>query len=151
MTARGTGANLTEALLAGPRGRRLLLESAQIADDRARDEHTPDSFLSGVFYAAYRIDVARGTAGVLYGPGADRHLPSVSPDEVARRLADVPLPTATEKDLRTVLAATTDSARYWQEPEGDDVLAAMEPMRRELRRVAEPPVRPTPTSPAGCS
>ncbi len=137
MTAGGTAANLTEVLLAGPRGRRLLLEYAQLADDRARDEHTQDSFSSGVFYATYRIDVAHGTAGVLYGPGADRPLPNVSPPEVARQLADVPLPAATEADLRTVLAATTDSARYWQEPEGEDILAATEPMRRELRRVAE--------------
>ncbi|PND52639.1 MULTISPECIES: hypothetical protein [Rhodococcus] len=137
MTAGGTAANLTEVLLAGPRGRRLLLEYAQLADDRARDEHTQDSFSSGVFYATYRIDVAHGTAGVLYGPGADRPLPNVSPPEVARQLADVPLPAATETDLRTVLATTTDSARYWQEPEGEDILAATEPMRRELRRVAE--------------
>lgn len=137
MTARDTPANLTEVLLAGPRGRRLLLEYAQIADDRARDEHTQDSFSSGVFYATYRIDVARGTAGVLYGSGADQPLPNVSPEEVARRLADVPLPEATETDLRTVLAATTDSARYWQETDGDDILAATEPMRPQLRRIAE--------------
>ncbi|ATQ30231.1 hypothetical protein CS378_16735 [Rhodococcus ruber] len=61
-------ADLTEALLAGPRGRRLLLEYAQLADDRAREGHTHDSFSSSVFYATYRIDVARGSAGVLYGP-----------------------------------------------------------------------------------
>jgi len=137
MRARDTPANLTEVLLAGPRGRRLLLEYAQLADNRARDGHMQDSFSSGVFYAAYRIDVARGTAGVLYGPGADRPLPNVSPEEVARRLADVQLSATTETDLRTVLAATTDSARYWQPPDGDDILAATEPMRRELRRVAE--------------
>ncbi|MDV6297405.1 hypothetical protein [Rhodococcus aetherivorans] len=62
MTARDTPANLTEALLAGPRGRRLLLEYAQIADNRARDGHTHDSFSSGVFYATYRIDMARAGA-----------------------------------------------------------------------------------------
>ncbi|QXF80578.1 hypothetical protein SAMN04490240_3338 [Rhodococcus pyridinivorans] len=137
MTARDTPANLTEALPAGPRGRRLLLEYAQIADDRTRDGHTQDSFSSGVFYATYRIDVARGTAGVLYGHGADGPLPNISPGDVARRLANVPLPQVTEKDLRTVLAATTDSARYWQEPDGDDILAATEPMRPQLRRIAE--------------
>ena len=137
MTARGTPPNLTEALLAGPRGRRLLLEYAQIADEHARDEHTQDSFSSGVFYAACQLDVGSGTSRVIYGPGADRPLPNVPPDEVARRLADVPLPAPTEKGLRTVLAATTDSARYWQEPDGEDVLAATEPMRRELRRIAQ--------------
>jgi len=79
MTAQDTPANLTEALLAGPRGRRLLLEYAHIADNRTRDGHTQDSVSSGVFYATYRIDVARGTAGVLYGPGADRPLPNISP------------------------------------------------------------------------
>ena len=49
----------------------------------------------------------------------------------------MPLPDVTEKDLRTALAATTDSARYWQEPDGDDILAATEPMRPHLRRIAE--------------
>ncbi|WP_235367287.1 hypothetical protein [Rhodococcus sp. Chr-9] len=130
-------ANPTEALLAGPRGRRLLLEYAQIADNNTGDEHTRESFSSAIFYAAYQLDVARGTAGVLYGPGADRPLPNITPDDVARRLADVPLPDVTETDLRAVLAATTDSARYWQPPDGDDILAATEPMRPHLRRIAE--------------
>ncbi|WP_336883009.1 hypothetical protein [Rhodococcus globerulus] len=43
----------------------------------------------------------------------------------------------TEVALRSALAASTDSARYWQDPDGEDVLAATEPVRRELRRVAE--------------
>ena len=77
MTARGVPANLTAAPLAGPRGRRLLLEYALIADDRACIEYTLDSFSSGVFYVTYRIDVARGTGVVLYGHGADRPLPHV--------------------------------------------------------------------------
>ncbi len=135
--ARETPVTLTEALLAGPRGRRLLLEYARIADERARLEHTQDSFCSGVFYAAHQLDAGSETTRVIYGPGADQPLPSVPPEQVARRLADVPLPDVTREDLRTVLAATTDSARYWQEPEGEDVLAMTEPMLRELRRVAE--------------
>lgn len=133
--ARETPATLTEALLAGPRGRRLLLEYARIADERARVEHAQDSFCSGVFYAAHHLDAESG--GVGYGLGADQPFPSVLPEQVARRLADVPLPDVTKEDLRTALAAATDSARYWQEPDGEDVLAMTDPMLRELRRVAE--------------
>ncbi|WP_241387422.1 hypothetical protein [Rhodococcus sp. CH91] len=137
MTIRDAPAHLTEALLAGPRGRRLLLEYAQLADAPAREEFSQESFSAGVFYAAYQLGVANGTAGVLFGPGADQPLPNIPPDEVARRLSAVPLPEVTEQHLRTVLAAATDSARYWQEPEGDDLLAATEPIRRQLQHVAE--------------
>ncbi|SUA44861.1 Uncharacterised protein [Nocardia africana] len=134
--ARETPATLTEALLAGPRGRRLLLEYARIADEGAR-EHAQDSFCSGVFYAAHHLDAGSGTTCVIYGPDADQPFPTVPPEEVARRLADVPLPDVTEKDLRAALAAATDSARYWQEPDGEDVLAMTDPILRELRSVAE--------------
>lgn len=137
MVAGETPATLTEALLAGPRGRRLLLEYARLADERVRVEHTQDSFCSGVFYAAHQLDAGSGVACVSYGPGADQPLPRVAPEHVARLLADVPLPDVTKKDLHTALAATTDSARYWQEPEGEDVLAMTDPMLPELRRVAE--------------
>lgn len=137
MTALDTPLNLTEALLAGPRGQS---SPPRIRADRrracARRPHAGLLLLRRL-HAAYQLDVGSGTSHVIYGPGADQPLPNIPPEEVARRLTNVPLPAATEKDLRTVLAATTDSARYWHEPGGEDVLAATEPMRRQLRRIAE--------------
>ncbi|MGN5239333.1 hypothetical protein [Rhodococcus sp. SJ-3] len=64
-------------------------------------------------------------------------MPDISPEDVARRLATVPLPAVTEAGLRSALGAAVDNARYWQEPDGEDVLAATAPMQRELRRIAD--------------
>ncbi|MEE2060672.1 hypothetical protein [Rhodococcus artemisiae] len=122
------------ALLAGPRGRRLLLEFAREADRATQQNYDRSTFNSAVFYAAHNLDP---NPGVLYGPGADEPLPDITPDEVARRLATVPLPEVTEAVLRSALGMAVDNARYWQEPEGEDILAATAPMRRELRRVAD--------------
>ncbi|NLU64287.1 hypothetical protein HCA61_18745 [Rhodococcus sp. HNM0563] len=122
-----------DTLLAGPRGRRLLLEFAREADRATQQNYDRSSFNSAVFYAAHDLDP---NPGVIFGPGADEPLPDISPDEVARRLATVPLPEVTEAGLRSALGVAVDHARYWQEPDGEDILAATTPMRRELRRVA---------------
>ncbi|MFF0456611.1 hypothetical protein [Nocardia africana] len=50
-----------------------------------------------MFYAAHHLDAGSGTIRIIYGFGADRSLPSVSPEQVARRLADVPLPHVTKE------------------------------------------------------
>lgn len=123
-----------DALLTGPRGRRLLLEFAQEADRAAQQNYDRSSFNSAVFYAAHVLDP---NPGVLFGPGADEPLPDIPPEEVARRLATVPLPEVTAAALRSGLGMAVDNARYWQEPDGEDVLAAATPVRRELRRVAD--------------
>lgn len=56
---------------------------------------------------------------------------------MAHRLSQVPLPEVTEVALRSALSAAVDAARYWQDPDGEDVLVATETVRCELRRVAE--------------
>ncbi|EME15408.1 hypothetical protein G419_23019 [Rhodococcus triatomae BKS 15-14] len=61
----------------------------------------------------------------------------VTPDEVAHRLSGMQLPDVTPDGLRVALAQAVDTAMYWQEPDGVDVLNATEPVRRELRRVGE--------------
>ncbi|MFD6894093.1 hypothetical protein ACFWB0_06020 [Rhodococcus sp. NPDC060086] len=134
MTVWNSSASTADALLTGPRGRRLLLEFARAADSAVQENYTESSFSSVIFYAAHALDP---NPGVLFGPGAGEPLPKISPDEVARRLATVPLPEATEAALRSALGMAVDMARYWQEPDGEDVLAATAPMRRELRRVAD--------------
>ncbi|MCA1005619.1 hypothetical protein LCL87_07815 [Rhodococcus hoagii] len=75
---------------------------------------------------------------MLFGPGAEEARQTViPPDEVADRLSRVPLPEVSAVALRSALAHAVDMARYWQDPDGEDILVATEPVRRELRRVAE--------------
>ncbi len=127
-----------EMLLAGPWGRRLLLEYALGAEHSSGPESQQDSLRSAVFLASYHLNVARGTATVLFGPGAEEARRTVvTSDEVADRLSRVQLPEVTATALRSALAAAVDSARYWQEPDGEDVLVAGESVWGELRRVAE--------------
>ncbi|OZD58865.1 hypothetical protein [Rhodococcus sp. 06-1460-1B] len=124
-------------LLAGPRGRRLLLEYALLAEeDSAVDvEH---SFCSAVFLASYRLDVDQGAGVVMFGPGAEEARQTVvTAEDVADRLSRVPLPEVTAGVLRSVLAAAVDHAMYWQPPNGEDVLAATASVRGELERIAE--------------
>jgi hypothetical protein len=53
-----------------------------------------------------------------------------------RLLDDLPLVEPDEGLLLRALAAAVDFARYWQEPDGEDVLAAAREMRDALARVA---------------
>ncbi len=110
------------------------MEFAREADRATWQSYDRSSFNSAVFYAAHNLDP---NPGVLYGPGADEPLPDIPPEEVARKLSTVLLPEVTAAVLRSALGMAVDNARYWQEPDGEDILAATTPMRRELRRVAD--------------
>ncbi|MCA9834207.1 MAG: hypothetical protein KC435_09690 [Thermomicrobiales bacterium] len=127
-----------ELLLAGPRGRRLLLEYALISDNAAMTEYDEASFIAAMSKASYNLDPGRGTSRVILSfSDAEYVVPDVSPEEVARRLANVHLLPVTSVSLRTALARAVDNARYWQEPDGEDNLAATPPMLSGLRRVAD--------------
>lgn len=126
-----------DALLDGPRGRRLCLEVADLAATAASEDPNRNDFGMARFYAAYNLDPGRGKSVVLFGPGADAEPPKPSSAEVAALLDAVPLPVLTGQDLLTALTATVDAARYWQEPDGHDVLAASAEMRGALRRFAQ--------------
>lgn len=131
-------ADLATALLQGPRGRRLLLEYALASERSAGGEAREDSFRSAVFFASYHLDPGKGSTAVLVGPGAkDVELAVISPEEAAERLREVPLATATSELMLMCLARAVDMARYWQEPDGEDTLAATTPIRHALVRVAE--------------
>ncbi|MGC0363836.1 hypothetical protein ABH922_001820 [Rhodococcus sp. 27YEA15] len=128
---------VVQSLLAGPRGRRLLLAYALAAEEQTAESHE-NSLHSAVFWASRQLDVERGTAGVLYGPGAEEATqPVVTPAQVAARVSAVALPDVTAAALRSVLAKAAGTAYYWQEPDGDDVLIAVDPVRAALRRIAE--------------
>ena len=140
-----------DALLSGPRGRRMLLDYVMDAEEIRRPEPHDDSFRSTIFLASHHLDPERDSrvtysrvtySRVAYEPGAQEPPEEplravVTADDVADRLSQVVLPEVTEVALRSALAAAVDSARYWQDPDGEDVLVATEPVRRELQRVAE--------------
>ena len=129
-----------DALLAGPRGRRLCLELMRHGDPASEAR---EHFGQLVFFASYRSAKANGVAVTLLrsstadGPGADAPLPDPTPAELADALDRVPLPHLDDDTLTTALASTVDAAAYWQEPDGDDLLMVEPVVTRALRRVAE--------------
>ena len=124
-------------LLSGPRGRRLCLALALTMPPRGQESEPWEAFSEAVFFAAYNLDPGRGTSRSLFGPGASDPPPTPSPAEVARLLNAVPLPNCDAATLLSALAVAVDSARYWQEPSGEDVLAGTPEVRAALARVAD--------------
>ncbi|HWU45235.1 MAG TPA: hypothetical protein VN133_00580 [Humibacter sp.] len=124
-----------EALLAGPRGRRVCLEFALSGASGGAVDAL--ELYQAVFYASLRLErppVIRLTAD---GPDFDqRGVPSHSVEDVARLLAAVPLAEPVEREMLLCLAEVTRSARYWQEPDGKDILAASPVLREPVSRVA---------------
>ena len=121
-------------LLAGPRGRRLCLEFVRGLHG---DTHGADQLGEAIFFAAFDLDPGRGTSRVIARTDEDQYTPPHhSPEEIARLLAVVPLPDPDELAVLSTLVATVDSARYWQEPDGEDVLAAAPELREPLARIS---------------
>jgi hypothetical protein len=121
----------TAALTAGPRGRRLCLEYACTA--------FRDDVAGAVMRAAYLLDPGRGASRVMTsssgdGPALATDVPS--PADVAALLARRPLPPVGARELLGVLADAVDSAMYWQEPDGEDILAAAPEMGDAIAGVA---------------
>jgi hypothetical protein len=135
-----------DQLLAGPRGRRLCLEFAV----RGGEERggIGEELRMAVFYASYDLDPGKGQSVVMMTasscdttddaeqtPAAET-MPDPSAENVARLLDALPMAEPDDPVLMLALAAAVDSARYWQEPDGSDVLAATPVVRSALKRVA---------------
>jgi hypothetical protein len=124
------------ALLIGPRGRRLCLDIVGSAIE-GDSSQAADEYRLAVGYASYDLDPGRGTSRVMLSFSAGQPVtPHPSPADVARLLDVLPLVEPDEPMLLRALAAAVDFARYWQEPDGEDVLAAAPEMREALARVA---------------
>ncbi|WP_423494806.1 hypothetical protein IM711_05730 [Microbacterium esteraromaticum] len=117
-------------LLAGPRGRRLLLEYAM-----AVEEQKAQWQLSRAVRAAARAFEPAGTM-IWIGDGPPAEPETISPAEAAHVLAQVTFAEPSQAPARSALARSIDMARYWQEPDGEDQLAATPEMRDALQRVA---------------
>lgn len=131
-----TTSQRAEALLQGPRGRRLLLQYATASERLHDPEYRENGFSAGASLASYLLDPDRVGSVQLFGDGA-AETPFITPEEVAKRLASVPLAEVTPALLRDCFAEAVGWARYWQEPDGEDVLCATDELRASLRRVAE--------------
>ncbi len=116
-----------ERLLLGPRGRRLCLEYVRLLDEGV------DGSLS---WFAQDIDPNPGVILRMAGDDAPAEHPSLTAADVATKISDVDLANVDSDFLRTALRASLDAARYWQEPDGNDLAAALPEIRSALMPVA---------------
>ncbi|MGO1848463.1 hypothetical protein [Microbacterium sp.] len=134
----GTPASrFAETLLAGPRGRRFLLEYA-LASELVRDPvRAEGTFGYAAVNASFRLLAGKESTSTFFGWGAsDAQLSEVTPAEVTERLNALELLEPTPELLRSALASAVDAARYWEAPDGEDLLAATPEMQLGLQRVA---------------
>jgi len=121
-----------DALLDGPRGRRLCLELAMELEPSIR---------SAVFWLAYDLDPHSGSSRVMFtmtdGNDDDGEQPSPTIDELVRLLAAANLDRVDDGQVRLALRRSVSSARYWQEPDGEDILATDPLVRSALRPFAD--------------
>lgn len=107
-------------LLQGPRGRRLCLELAMELDQEVR---TAASWL------AYEFDSGSGTSRVpLTAVSSDTTQAEPSAPSLewfAARLESLHFSDLHESQMQAALERSVDSARHWQEPDGEDVLAGL--------------------------
>ncbi|WP_433674098.1 hypothetical protein [Microbacterium gorillae] len=114
-----------EELLRGPRGRRLCLELA------AQD----DTVSNALFWAGHAYDSNPGVL-IRIGEGEPEPDPVFSADDVAQLISAAPVPVDVPA-LGRALEESVGSARYWQEPDGRDVVAGQESVIAALQPVAE--------------
>lgn len=110
-----------DALLAGPRGRRLCLELARLSDAE----------LAQMIFAA--VYSGPRTASLVWGE------PAVDPpttSELSRALRAID-PVFSRDAVSDALRAGVDSAMYWQQPDEEDELAAEPDVRAALGGIAE--------------
>ncbi len=127
-----------DVLLAGPRGRRLCLELAMELDPLIR---------SAVFPLAYSLDPGAGTsrAVLLLATGEDDGvLPEPSLADLLTGLNSLDVTRTGADRIDGALGRAVNTSRPWQEPDGEDVLAALP----EVKAAFAPLARHLMTSPS---
>lgn len=124
-------------LLAGPRGRRLLLGYALESQLLAFPHDEELRFHRAVGDVAFELDPGKGTSTkrISFGDNENDET-SGTPEIVASLLSKVPLAEPTHDLLRHSLNHSVMAAMYWQPPDGWDVLAATPALQDALHRVA---------------
>jgi hypothetical protein len=127
-----------EVLLEGPRGRRLCLELAMELDQDIR---------TAVFWLGHELDSGSGTSRVVLtaAPSDDAGAPESdaasgtvpSEDQLAAALTTLNSSSITDARIQLALERSVDTARYWQPPDGEDVLASLPAVRAALLPLAE--------------
>ena len=112
---------MTENLCDGPRGRRLVLELVRDA--------LPDEVKRGLWELASQADVDAGASvtRLVFSGGDGPSEPTLAPvttAALAGAIRAVGAPTPSPAALDAAMLRAVDSARYWQAPEGDDIVAA---------------------------
>ncbi|MDN3311143.1 hypothetical protein QWJ90_09395 [Microbacterium oryzae] len=127
-----------DGLLAGPRGRRLCLELATECDEAVS---------RAVCELAYGLDPASGSSRVRFtfaaDDGGEPHSPATL-EALEGLLAGVDVSAITPAAVHRAFGLSVDFARYWQEPDGEDILAALPVVVAALRPLAEQVVRMAP-------
>lgn len=127
----------SDVLLSGPRGRRLCLELAMLLDPGVREQ---------AFCLGHELDTGSGTSRVMLTAvsssgdaesqnGAQHAVPS--PEQLAARLGSLACSDLNSELVQAALERSVDSARYWQEPDGEDALAGLPAISAALVPVAE--------------
>lgn len=121
-----------DVFLRGPRGRRLCLELAMQLDPEVK---------TAAFWLGYELDSGPGTSRVLLNAGASGETATpasaVSPEQLAARLAALDIIDLDGELVQAALERSVDAARYWQAPDGEDVLADLPSVTAALWPVAE--------------
>ncbi len=126
-----------EMLMAGPRGRRFLLEYALASESIYRPVRDEGSFGFAVVQAAQTLAPRRRRKMSLVGSNVgELRSVGITLSEVAARLERVELH-ASQDVIRLALTSATDRGKYWESPDGEDLLAATDDLRSALRQVAE--------------
>ncbi|WP_202565735.1 hypothetical protein [Agreia sp. COWG] len=140
---------MTVSILKGPRGRRLALELLGLLarDSFEAGESRGWSLASSIMNAAHHLDPSPGSRYLVRGAEAGGEADAVaepvrSPEGVAaliREFTAAPfvMRSLHETVLRDAFVASVDSARYWQEPDGTDALAATDEVRDALTPISD--------------
>ncbi|MFD4419965.1 hypothetical protein ACFWN7_00475 [Agromyces sp. NPDC058484] len=110
--------DVARLLLSGPRGRRLCLELAMALDPGVREM---------VFQHGYDLDPGRGSSRirlVAFAREDEPHDPAQNEptgiDGLVDRLISLGAFEVDDASVASPLVRSVDTARYWQEPDGED-------------------------------
>jgi len=94
-----------------------------------------------VFWLGYELDTGTGTSRILLTAGASGGtagpLAAPSPEQLAAGLASLEFANLETELIQAALERSVDTARYWQEPDGEDVLAGLPIISAALAPIAE--------------